>query len=227
MKNNTYITIQGWMATELKLKGTELIVYSVIYGFSQDGSSVYSGTTTYLTQWTQTTRECVSRTLKSLVQKGLIIKITKIVNGVELYDYKINREILDENNAIKEPVKTEKNTCDNKSGGVIKNHGGCDKKSHHNNKDNKENKNINIFIKESENFIPPSEEEVMTYAKQMNDFAGVGGFRCTKTMAEQFYSHYDSQHWITGSSIPIRNWKTKLKEWCVKARAEELKELNR
>lgn len=75
-------------------------------------------------------------------------------------------------------------------------------------------------------FTPPTEEEVMNYAKQQNAFAGVGGFRCTRPTAEQFYSHYDSQHWITGSGIPIRNWKAKLKEWCSKQTQKEQKELN-
>lgn len=152
MKENTYLTIQGWMVNCLQLKGNELIVYAIIYGFSQDGKSVYSGTSNYLSGWTNTSRECVSRTLKSLVEKGLIIKISKVVNGVELYDYKVNFEYLEQ--------------CDIISQGVIKNHrgcdklsqGGCDKKSHHNNIidnniDNKEN-----YIKENPNY--PIDKEV-------------------------------------------------------------------
>ena len=37
MDNENYILITGWMVNELKLKGSELFVYALIYGFSQDG----------------------------------------------------------------------------------------------------------------------------------------------------------------------------------------------
>ena len=36
ISDGTYITIQGWMRTDLKLSGNELIVYAIIYGFSQN-----------------------------------------------------------------------------------------------------------------------------------------------------------------------------------------------
>ena len=76
MTNNNYVTILGWM-TELGLKPTELIVYSIIYGFSQDKESYFHGSISYLTQWTGTTNECVIYTLKSLVEKGLLKKIVR------------------------------------------------------------------------------------------------------------------------------------------------------
>ena len=36
VKNENYLVIQGWMITELKLKGNELLIYAIIYGFSQN-----------------------------------------------------------------------------------------------------------------------------------------------------------------------------------------------
>ena len=34
---DNYVAIQGWMITDLNLKGNDLLIYAVIYGFSQDG----------------------------------------------------------------------------------------------------------------------------------------------------------------------------------------------
>lgn len=90
MNDNNYITIQGWMRTRLNLKGIELMVYAIIYGFSQDGESVFSGTANYLAEWVGVSRMSIMRALQKLVEDGLLIKMDKIVNGVKLVDYKVN-----------------------------------------------------------------------------------------------------------------------------------------
>jgi len=48
MNNKDYIVIQGWMINELKLSGNDLLTYSLIYGFSKDGQSEYTGSIKYL-----------------------------------------------------------------------------------------------------------------------------------------------------------------------------------
>jgi hypothetical protein len=79
------------------------------------------------------------------------------------------------------------------------------------------NNNNNIYnIQENKNFVPPTLEEFLNWAKEQNNFAGVGGFSCTKTQAEQFWHHYNSQNWVTGNNIPIWNWQHKFREWCLK-----------
>jgi DNA-binding MarR family transcriptional regulator len=75
MKNENYINIQGWMINELKLKGNELILYAIIYGFTQDGETEYKGSLSYLSESLCITKRCVINLLKSLVDKGLIMKI--------------------------------------------------------------------------------------------------------------------------------------------------------
>lgn len=87
VKNENYIIIQGWMINELKLKGNELIVYSIIYGFSQDGEQSFSGSLQYLADWTNSTKQGVTKNLKSLVDKGYIVKNEKYVNGVKFCEY--------------------------------------------------------------------------------------------------------------------------------------------
>ena len=40
MKSDNYIVIQGWMVNELNLKGNDLLVFALIYGFTRDGRTV-------------------------------------------------------------------------------------------------------------------------------------------------------------------------------------------
>ena len=35
VEKENYVVVQGWMITELGLKGNELLIYAVIHGFSQ------------------------------------------------------------------------------------------------------------------------------------------------------------------------------------------------
>lgn len=90
MKNENYIVIQGWMINELKLNGNELLLYSIIYGFSQDGESCFQGSSNYIAETLNISKQSVFTLLKKLIEKKLIIKIDKIINNVKLVDYKIN-----------------------------------------------------------------------------------------------------------------------------------------
>lgn len=88
VKNENYIVIQGFMVKELKLKGNELLVYSIIYGFSQTENQRFTGGLQYLADWTNSTKQGVIKNLKSLVEKGYIIKEDKIINGVKFCEYR-------------------------------------------------------------------------------------------------------------------------------------------
>lgn len=106
------------MVTKLNLKGNDLIVYAIIYGFCQDGESVFSGTAAYLSEWLNVDRRSVHRILDRLVGAGLIQKIEKNVNGIKLCDYKT---------IIEKRVDNLSQPCDNLSSPP------CDNLSHHNN----------------------------------------------------------------------------------------------
>lgn len=75
MKNENYINIQGWMINELKLKGNELILYALIYGFSQDGESEYYGSQRYISKALGLTQRSVIILLQKLINKKLIEKV--------------------------------------------------------------------------------------------------------------------------------------------------------
>ena len=87
VKNENYITIQEWMVTELKLKGNELLIYAIIYGFSQAENQKYIGSLQYLADWTNSTKQGVIKSLKSLIEKQLILKEDKFINGVKFVKY--------------------------------------------------------------------------------------------------------------------------------------------
>ena len=87
IRRENFINIQGWMLADLKLKGNELLIYAIIYGFSQDGETRFTGSLSYLAAWTNSTKQGVTKCLKSLCEKGFIVKSDKIINGVKFCEY--------------------------------------------------------------------------------------------------------------------------------------------
>ena len=81
MKENNYITIPGFLRTRLDLKGSELIITALIYGYSQDGNSWFMGKTEYIAEWAGVTDKNVLRSLKSLIEKGILEKKEVFVNN--------------------------------------------------------------------------------------------------------------------------------------------------
>lgn len=75
IKNNNYYVTTGWMINDLGLTGRELQVYAIIYGFTQDEETEFNGSITYIAEWLGTSnRGTVTRTITSLLEKGLISK---------------------------------------------------------------------------------------------------------------------------------------------------------
>lgn len=87
IKDENYICIQGWMINRLNLKGNELLVYAIIYGFSQDEKSRFTGSLQYLADWTNSSKQGVMKNLKSLADKGYIEKTDRMINGVKFCEY--------------------------------------------------------------------------------------------------------------------------------------------
>ena len=87
VKDENYINIQGWMVTKLGLKGNELLIYAIIYGFSQTEDQTFNGSLQYLADWTNSTKQGVTKNLKALVEKGYIIIEDKYINNVKFCEY--------------------------------------------------------------------------------------------------------------------------------------------
>ena len=88
-KRENYVTIQGWMVEDLKLKGNELLVYALIYGFSQDGETEFKGSLGYIADWFCASEMTIRRALASLVEKKLLSKRVDVCNGVTFNYYKV------------------------------------------------------------------------------------------------------------------------------------------
>lgn len=70
--DSNHFTVQGWMRTRLGLVGNELIVYALIFGFSQDGVSEFRGNEQYIEDFTGASHATIGRVKKSLEERGLI-----------------------------------------------------------------------------------------------------------------------------------------------------------
>ncbi len=75
VNNENYVNIQGWMINELNLKSNELIVYAIIYGFTQKEGQVFNGGISYIADWINSTRQTAMNVIKSLEEKGIILKV--------------------------------------------------------------------------------------------------------------------------------------------------------
>lgn len=140
VEKENYVVVQGWMITELGLKGNELLIYAVIHGFSQVPNQAFTGSLQYLADWINGSKQTVINCLKSLIDKDLIIKIEKTYNGVKFFEYQskiFNRgQNFLPNNIEKENI-------------II-------------------NNNIKESDK-SKRFVPPTLEEVKAYCKERNN----------------------------------------------------------
>lgn len=135
MENTDFLNIQGWMINELNLKGNELIIYALIYGFTKDGVSEFRGSRQYMAEWTNSSVRSVQNVVNSLVNKGMIEKNNHInkYGSLETSGYK----------AINVPkLSSEKSSSPLEK----KVHEGSEKSSH-NNIDNNISNNI-VDIKE-------------------------------------------------------------------------------
>lgn len=149
VKDENYIRIPGWAVTRLGLKGNELLVYSIIYGFSQDGETRFTGGLQYLGDWTNSTKQSCIKCLKSLVEKGYIIKHEKIVNGVKFCEYQAVKPKSIVVNKVEHGIKQ------SLTGGI--------KQSLHNNLDNNTIDNNIVSKKERKSKSKSYDEQIAEY----------------------------------------------------------------
>ena len=75
MQTESYVVLRPFMVEELGLKGSELVAYALIYGFSQDGESWFTGSARYVADWCGITRRNAINVLQKLTDKGLVEKV--------------------------------------------------------------------------------------------------------------------------------------------------------
>lgn len=92
MKDNEFVTVKAFMRNQLGLKGHELLVYAVIYGFTQDGEHWYHGTKGYLADWCGATKATVGNCLKGMVESGILERREHEERGQVFVEYRANLE---------------------------------------------------------------------------------------------------------------------------------------
>lgn len=89
------------MRNDLNLSGNELLIYAVVYGFSQDGESWYQGSRGFIADWAGCSKDTVSRYLSKMVDSGLLEKRKRVENNQTFTDYRavpldqLNDDMLD------------------------------------------------------------------------------------------------------------------------------------
>lgn len=186
VKEENFVTLQGWMVTQLNLKGAALIIYAIIYGFSQDSNGCFQGTASYLSEWASVSTNRVYEILKTLTEQKLIEKIEKEVNGVKVCDYRTTK--------VGHPP-TKLATPPNKVGHPVPNKVGIDNIITHNLIDNNKTNTKQSFKK-------PTIEELKAYCIQNN----------ISIDCEYFFDYYESNGWKVSNS-PMKDWKATIRNW--------------
>ncbi len=94
IQDDNFYTVIYWMISELGLKGAELPVFAIIYGFSQDGVNKFTGSLDYLSKFANVSRQTVIDVLKRLIDADYIIKEQKIIDKVKHNAYWVNLEVV-------------------------------------------------------------------------------------------------------------------------------------
>ena len=182
VNKENFIVLQGFMLSDLKLKGNELIIYACIYGFSQAENQVFSGSLQYLADWTNSTKQGVVKCLKSLIEKGYIRKTEKYINGVKFCEYYATKF----NTPMQQSLT-----------------GGMQQSLTNNIEINNISKNKDIGTKkQSSRFTPPTLEEVQSYCRERNN----------NVNAQRFMNYYTSNGWRVGKNkmkdwrAAVRTW---------------------
>ena len=188
VNDDNFIVIQGWMRTELNLSGASLIIYAIIYGFSQDNNSYFQGTAKYLAEWASVSVYTVYDILKKLCQGGLIEKREKDVNGVKVCDYRVAQD---------------HHRCTKTTTPVIKDHHPVVIKDHLDNI-NINNIKDNIYKKTNTKkaFTKPTLDEIKAYCQQKG----------ITIDCEYFFDYYESNGWKVSNS-PMKDWQATVRNW--------------
>ena len=188
MNNENFIVICGWMISELGLKSNELLLYALIYGFSQDNQSAFSGSLSYMAKWLNCTKRTVINTLDALEKRGLITKVPFSVNSVTFNEYRV----------FSRGVKNFPSPSEKFSSEGVKNF----------------HPNINSIDINSDNiesearahgkktFIKPTLDEVKAYCAERGNLVD----------AEHWFNYYEANGWRVGRN-PMKDWKAAVRTW--------------
>lgn len=91
---DNFVVVWGFMRQALKLKGFELLIYAVIFGYYRNYCSPFTGSRKYLAEWTGASRASVENALASLEKKNYIKKDYVMYDNIKKAIYMINTDVL-------------------------------------------------------------------------------------------------------------------------------------
>ena len=213
MRKDGYVVVQPWMVTDYNLNGNKLLIYALIWGFSQDEQSCFYGSVSYIVEYFKLSKRAVLNLLAELEKDGLIRKWTEPVNGRPTNRYAALRpaacasasdgckKCTGEENAPVNNVHPDRCKKCTSTGAE------CAPKKENNNKS--KNKGTSAT-----HFAPPTVEQVRAYFR----VRGVPPADA-QTEADKFVDRYEANGWIVGKTkmkdwkAAARNWLRNRKEW--------------
>lgn len=195
MKKESFVTLRPFMITDLELKGAELIIFAIIYGLNVQDHS-FNGSVQYLMDWTRGSRSHTLASLKSLMDKGYIVKEERWDEYKKYCTYNVADYILSENKNVMSENQT--GSSENQTDGCLKIR--PNNIEVNNIADKKDNKRKNI---KKESFVPPTLEEVENYVKEKG----------LSVRPSDFYNYFEVGNWIDSKGNKVKSWKQKLLTW--------------
>ena len=216
---NHYFTVHGYAILDLNLKGNEIIIYSIIAGFSSSDNGYFTGSRQYLADWCNSTVRGVQKVLNSLVERGYIEKKVEKKGAIKHCYYRtVDIDTILTNKEEKGTKFTRTGEQSSLSEGTKFTRTG-EQSSHNSIVDNKEDsivysrpqsqlEKVGNNITESNTHTPSSKSSIPTlseceqYAKEKEYDLDV----------ERFYNYYDALGWLVKGN-PVTNWKALLTNW--------------
>ena len=196
------------MVTDYNLNGNKLLIYALIWGFSQDEQSCFYGSVSYIVDYFKLSKRAVLNLLVELEMDGLIRKWSETVNGRPTNRYAALRPAgrISAADGCKKYTGEENAPVNNvHSDGCKKctsTGAECAPKKENNNKS--KNKGPSAT-----HFSPPTVEQVKAYFQEK-------GLSPTDAQleAEKFFNRYEANGWIVGK-VRMKKWKSAASNWLI------------
>ena len=86
---SSYFIIYDWMIQELHLKGSELLIYAIIYSYCESGNKTFNGSLSLLSKKSGIARSNVVLALNSLINQKILKKEIHKINNLSLPFYMV------------------------------------------------------------------------------------------------------------------------------------------
>ncbi len=207
------------MVNRLKLKGNELMLFAIVYGFSQADGTWYTGTQRYLSEMIGgADLKTVRAALSSLEQKGFIMRKEEERNGVRFCLYRASdgvREFLPDIGKNSPPPREKFPTP------IGKNSPPPREKFptivEEDNKINNDKDSENTRTRECDNAPSCLAVPYPTKPSEVVEVATRIGKPMTEQQAQAFIEYYSSFGWMMRGTR-ITDWRHKVGNWCDRQR---------